>query len=69
MKYCSKCILSDKFFSVKINEDGLCNYCVEEAKQQEESVKKSINENVKEVTLPSSEKNYDVVLALSLIHI
>ena len=29
MKYCKKCILSDNFFSVKIEENGLCNYCNE----------------------------------------
>ncbi len=59
MKYCSKCILTDKFFSVKINEDGLCNYCAMEEKLPEE-IKK-----VEEVTLPPNKGNYDIVLAYS----
>lgn len=29
MKVCRNCTLNDRIFSVKINEDGLCNYCLQ----------------------------------------
>ena len=33
MKECSNCTLNDKVFSVRIDEDGLCNYCRQRQKR------------------------------------
>ncbi len=60
IRYCKKCVLSNNFFSVSINEYGLCNYCAEKemeqaAEQRPEMEKFECNKNGK----------YDVVLAYS----
>lgn len=61
MKYCSKCVLSDNFFSVKIGEDGLCNYCKKHELEDNEV------KNVEDLPIFEKTKNnnYDVVLAYS----
>ena len=61
MKYCSKCVLSDNFFSVNIGEDGLCNYC-RQHKLEDSEVK-----NIEDLSNFQREGNngYDVVLAYS----
>lgn len=59
MKYCNKCVLSDNMFSVKISDDGLCNYC-KNSKVLENST------NDAEFTFKTnSDNNYDIVLAYS----
>lgn len=56
MKYCKKCILSDNFFSVKIEENGLCNYCNENSAN---------STKVLDMGIKPSGREYDVVLAYS----
>ena len=56
MKYCKKCILSDDFFSVKIEENGLCNYCNENTANSTKIV---------DIGIKPSGREYDVVLAYS----
>ena len=56
MKYCKKCILSDDFFSVKIEENGLCNYCNENTANSTKIV---------DMGIKPSGREYDVVLAYS----
>lgn len=58
MKYCSKCVLSDKLFSVTIDDNGLCNYCTSQTDTMDD--KKPCESGLK-----ASGKNYDVVLAYS----
>lgn len=63
MKYCTKCVLSDNIFSVKLNEDGVCNYCVNYEKSSKAKV---VNER-EEVNLDEYKRpgGYDVLLAYS----
>lgn len=58
MRYCSKCVLSDDFFSVKINDEGVCNYCAMETQ-------KIKSNKYQEVDLQAKGNNYDVLLAYS----
>ncbi|CAL7959605.1 conserved hypothetical protein [Gammaproteobacteria bacterium] len=60
MKYCSKCILSENIFSVTINDDGLCNYCV----SQPQTI--SCNESY-EIDLSKYKRGteHDIILAYS----
>jgi tRNA(Ile)-lysidine synthase TilS/MesJ len=34
LKVCNNCTLNDNIFSVKINEEGLCNYCQQQMKSE-----------------------------------
>ena len=63
MKYCTKCVLSDNIFSVSINEDGVCNYCV----KYENDVKNKATQKREEVSLDKykNPSGYDVLLAYS----
>lgn len=63
MIYCKKCVLSDNLFSVKINEDGVCNYCVAYEKQIKKTEIKE--EENKELEESKNTGNYDVLLAYS----
>ena len=68
MKVCKNCTLNDNIFSVRINEDGLCNYCLQtnktnsniSTKEYAEKEKKLAEAFVKYKDLP-----YQVVLAYS----
>lgn len=42
MRVCKECILNDNMFSVRINEEGVCNYCL----QRKMNDKQSENENI-----------------------
>ncbi len=63
MKYCNKCVLSDNIFSVTINEDGVCNYCV----NYEKSLTHEHSYKNEEISLEQYRRpgGYDVVLAYS----
>lgn len=56
MKRCKKCILTDNFYSVHIDDNGLCNYCNES---------KEKNANIRDGGIETRGKKYDVVLAYS----
>ncbi|KEO78100.1 hypothetical protein MKN04_13285 [Paenibacillus polymyxa] len=58
MKYCSKCVLSDKLFFVTIDDDGVCNFC--KSQTYTSDYKKSQDSGLK-----TNGKNYDIVLAYS----
>ncbi|AJH03360.1 7-cyano-7-deazaguanine synthase [Bacillus thuringiensis] len=58
MKYCSKCTLSDKLFSVTIDDDGVCNFC--KTQTYTSDYKKP-----QDLGLKTNGKNYDIVLAYS----
>ncbi|MCL2322387.1 MAG: hypothetical protein FWC47_09810 [Oscillospiraceae bacterium] len=63
MKYCTKCVLSDNIFSVSINEDGVCNYCI----KYENDVKNKTAQKREELNLDKYKNpgGYDVLLAYS----
>lgn len=58
MKYCKNCILSEHFYSVKIDENGLCNYCSSEAENKQIF-------HPEDTGLTPSKKYYDIILAYS----
>ena len=62
-KLCKKCVLTDKFFSVRMNEDGLCNYCAEQEKKESNIGTDSITKQFSEEK--NSNSKYDVLLAYS----
>ncbi len=62
---CKKCVLTDQFFSVKLDEEGVCNYCRSYEKKSNREVE---NENPQTEELESiNNKNgsYDILLAYS----
>ena len=69
MKYCSKCILSENIFSVTINNNGLCNYCL--SQQSAPTAQKNIADSFSSINLKQHIKNigynsdYDIALAYS----
>ncbi|NLO39198.1 MAG: hypothetical protein GX115_06985 [Ruminiclostridium sp.] len=62
MKICKKCILNDNIPSVKIGENGLCNYCVNEKKQR---IRPENEDELMKVIAANSDKPYQVILAYS----
>ena len=63
MKYCTKCVLSDNIFSVTINENGVCNYCVRYEEDLEDNIiSKKEGIDLKQYKRPDG---YDVLLAYS----
>ena len=62
MKICKKCILNDNIPSVKIGENGLCNYCVNEKKQR---IRPEHEDELMKGIAANSDKPYQVILAYS----
>lgn len=68
MKICSNCTLSDNIFSVKINENGLCNYCEQHAKHTKAEESTLLEEKEQQFRKACSEYShlpYQVLLAYS----
>ncbi len=68
MKTCSKCTLNDNIFSVRINDEGLCNYCLQNNKvnqniSNEEYIEKE--NQLMEAFDKYRDRPYQVVLAYS----
>jgi tRNA(Ile)-lysidine synthase TilS/MesJ len=61
LKVCKSCILNDNIFSVRINEEGVCNYCLQRKTNNNRSEKENVaKENIdKENTINESmDKEY-----------
>lgn len=68
MKLCKNCTLNDNIFSVKINEDGLCNYCEQHLKDAHNIEKNNYDEKERQLIEAFDRyKNlpYQVLLAYS----
>lgn len=63
MKYCKKCVLSDNMFSVSLNEEGVCNYCINYEK--EVNKKDAIKREEANLDKYKGQGDYDVLLAYS----
>jgi len=68
MNVCKNCTLNDNIFSVRINDEGLCNYCLQSSKSNnnistEEYVKKE--EQLMEAFDKFKNEPYQVLLAYS----
>ncbi|MEL4106542.1 hypothetical protein AAFA46_06865 [Oscillospiraceae bacterium WX1] len=67
MRLCSRCTLSDRVFSVKIDDAGRCNYCTEETKPSltRDARQASADDALKDVFKQTGDRPYQVLLAYS----
>lgn len=68
MKVCNNCTLNDSIFSVSINDNGLCNYCVKsEKKDNNVSIEEyaDMEKQLKDAFDKQRQLPYQVVLAYS----
>lgn len=65
MKVCSHCTLNDNIFSVKIREDGLCNYCFQSLERTDTADYLEAERLLAEAFGKCQELPYQVLLAYS----
>lgn len=67
MKVCKKCGINDNIFSVHINDEGLCNYCLQVKKSNNISIEEYVEKEKQLIEAFDKYKNlpYQVLLAYS----
>lgn len=66
MKVCQNCTLNDRVFSVFINDDGLCNYCLHQRRNDTSNIEfTNTDKYLAEAFDKYSSRSYQVILAYS----
>lgn len=65
MKYCTVCVLSEKFPGISFNSDGVCNYCTGGFVADDNKKREYLLEFEKLIEEKRGQSRYDVIMAYS----